>query len=943
MAAMAIPPAIVRIVGTIDTLIEKIAQAQALLASFGKDTVDGPQIGLTLKTLPARVEAARAEINTLLKGMPAEMAIRLKPGDLAAINTKLIEDLAVAQTVADQRPVYVATKLNTADLAALNARLVTEETMLQSVANAHPVQIPVQLEGAGGAAAALGGTGLLGGILGGAGGAARGALGLITGMMGGGAQAGGGTAGALGSAAGSVFGLGPEALIIGPILGLIGSAVGAAVGAGLTGIGAAGVGAVGMGTDLAGIGQAMNDLKQFRTAVTGLRTAQRQYAAAVKQFGAGSHQAVLALTHMRTASAHVKAVLSSFPKVAQGAIANLSHTITALRHIWDLLTGAAEAKGAHMITEFLHVVEKFVPVIARFASQNMSIITHGLKPFLKWLETTGLAMFTRLEKVFQKGLPTGTSALTHGLRLLFQIVTDVAPTLGHFMKMINTILTKYSTKTQGKVKSFVKTMISDFNAWMGLFQSLFDFGKAVLPLVAHLGKNIIKTVITPMVKTFTAFVKQFAATFKKFFTVHNKEMITGFGSVFKSMMPVIESVLLAFVNLAIAARPLTTTSLKTIASIIQYISTIITALAKLAQHKGSLLTVGKALLGQHPGEHLGTSAWHFLTGGFGYGKRVAKSQIPHATGNTWWNWFGFTIHKFLFGSAAGATLPGMGKLATGRAFTQVSHGQLNQMLAALEYERKHGAHGITTQIKAIQAYLHGGTAGHGMTLASGFLKTQGKAVSAAKKIGTDIHNAVYAALKAPTLGSDFDNHLAGSLSGAAHGVRSAAHRIGYTDIHQAVWKPLEAQKLASTFVDHLRGGLSSGSGKIRTVAHKIGYTDIHQAVWKPLQAQKLASTFVHHLAQALQKDAQELHTVSHKIGFTDIHQAVWRALDAQKLGHTFDTHLAQAILKTQSLVTSAASQLGAHAASAFNRAFASNVKNQTGQSVAKMNNPPIHR
>jgi hypothetical protein len=426
MAAMAIPPAIVRVIGTIDTLINKIAQAKALLGTLA-DSEATPKVGLTLKDLPAQVAAAREEIQAALR--PITEPIRLE------------------------------------DPAALGAEVLASAEAAQAVADAASIEVPVRVSGLGGAA---GEAALSAGLWA--------ALGL--GSTAGGHILGTGItipwAASMGSL-GQLLGGGIEHYLLSSV-GIIGSMIGGLLGGALLGGGALSTFAVGAGTDLAGIGQALGDITNVYEAQTKLNSAIAFYNTAVRLYGAGSTEAHYALERLQTAQINLNQALSSFNPIARQAVENDAAMLTSLHTLFDQATGMAENYGAQIIGKFLGVVPSFFNIIGGFATTNMKIIMQDIQPLLNWLSTDsrwgGLGVFTNLEKIFQSHLPTGIKALTTGFELFAKVMTLAAQQTGPFIRDLAELFTHLNHADFGHVAEIVTHLITLFRVWLGFWMSL---------------------------------------------------------------------------------------------------------------------------------------------------------------------------------------------------------------------------------------------------------------------------------------------------------------------------------------------------------------------------------------------------------------------------------------------------------------------------------------
>jgi hypothetical protein len=268
---------------------------------------------------------------------------------------------------------------------------------------------------------------------------------------------------AAGGSIGALMGLGPEHLIM-TAGGLLGSLAGGAVGGGLLATAGLTTTAVGMGTDLAGVGQATKNARNISKAMEARDKAAETY-------GANSRQAQTAQKQLDYAKSYVTPVAQQATTAYASAIHNLGES-------FKLLTGQAQKTGAEIGTQFVGAFQKFVPVIGKFAGQNMSILKTSLQPFLGWLQDSGksggLGIFTQLEVAFQKNLPTSIHAVTGAFELFMKTISHIVSTngVGGLMKGIDNFVTRMNTVDFNKWMSGVDSLIRQFHVWLGFFKVL---------------------------------------------------------------------------------------------------------------------------------------------------------------------------------------------------------------------------------------------------------------------------------------------------------------------------------------------------------------------------------------------------------------------------------------------------------------------------------------
>lgn len=312
---------------------------------------------------------------------------------------------------------------------------------------------------------------------------------------------------------GAFAGLGPEHVLM-TAAGLLGNAGAAAVGGGLLGLGTLGTAAVGMGTDMAGIGQAANDIKAVETAMTSLQQA-------VQTYGAGSQQAAQAQAQLNTA-------LAGFNPVARVAVLAASQTVEGFKAMFDQVTGQAEKLGAQIIQQAVQVGEKFLPTIGAYATQNTGMIQQGLQPLFAWLGSSkgGLGIFTQLEQKFQSQLPTGLSAMTNGIELFAHTVQDASQYTGPFLTKLADFFQRANTPSGlAKWDGEIGKLIGDFRNWEHLISAVVKDIAALFHNDAGTATSIVQT-ITQMLDRLHAWETSTSgsAALHNIFTVHKAEI-----------------------------------------------------------------------------------------------------------------------------------------------------------------------------------------------------------------------------------------------------------------------------------------------------------------------------------------------------------------------------------------------------------------------------------
>jgi hypothetical protein len=416
----------------------------------------------------ATIEEVKAALEDLSK-TPTEVTITANIMEAVA---KIGELRADAQSLGG-----ITIPISISDPQAL-AELVGIRSLLQGIAAVDPVSIPATMnmgpavaEFAAGAAAmeataaaAGGGSGLLG-ILGWGGGA----FGFAS----------------FGSIL-ALAGFGFEHFMA-TVLGLAGSLAGALVGGLTLAAGAFAVMGVGMLTDMAGMGQAAGDIKN-------VVQAQNALTQAIAVYGPKSTEAA-------TAQAQVNYQLSSFSPIARAAVLQAANTAQGFHQMFNQVTGQAESTGAQILNTLMLLGEKFLPIIGKYAAENMAIIQKALMPLEAWLAGPGLKIFTQLEQLFQNNLPYAMKAFTNGVELVIKILGYAAQQTGGFTKWLAAFFAKWnSASAWPAVEKGLNTVIAMFHTWWALIKqvgvTIFD----VFSKTLGLGTTIVSTVTQMLVK-----------------------------------------------------------------------------------------------------------------------------------------------------------------------------------------------------------------------------------------------------------------------------------------------------------------------------------------------------------------------------------------------------------------------------------------------------------
>lgn len=576
-----LPPVIVNIIAQDASFARAIQRDIALLKAFGKEDTN-PNVGLNDKVFLSDLAGAKAELLNFAKQvydarlgadaapLVAEIArMRAELRTLSPFDIKIDANIAAAE----------------AKIALLREQLAGLKTdaligsMLGGMTGSEPLAMnrrvtsmwPVPVGSASGGKSGL--PGWLGGLLGAKAGLDSNGnpLGLAAALGFGGGKTLLGALPTMGSL-GSLFGLGAEHLgAAGLGVGLSGLEAG--LGGGLLGLGSMGVMGVGMGTNMAGMGQASNDIKLVVQAQNQLNTAMQNYQYLARRYGSASAAATAALQSVRSAQANLNTTLGSFSPIARGAVLAAANTARGFEKMFDQVTGLAEKRGAQIIRQAMLVGEKFLPIIGQYAARNMAIISKSLnQPFnaktgagglFGWLKSGtkygGLGIFKDLESIFTKNLPTGMKALTQGIELFAKVVRDSAQYVGPFIHAIARLLTRLNSPGHAAALAHtIGKLIGIFRVWMrfilSIIRVLWNLGKAT----AGVGTGIIG-VFTHILNTVAKFLGALSnhKAVHGFFSAHYAQMVKGFGGVLEGVVPVVLSFAKAMMQIMTVTTRLT--------------------------------------------------------------------------------------------------------------------------------------------------------------------------------------------------------------------------------------------------------------------------------------------------------------------------------------------------------------------------------------------------
>ena len=573
MAEM-IPPAVIDIQGDDAQFVRVVGEVKAMLADLAKYASE-TKLSANAAPFEVKLGVVKQQLADFGKQLHrATLSADVAPleSKLTLVNQQLLDfarQLRDAQLGADAEPFWADIAKLRAEVAAMSpldvnvdanvgAALAKIEALRGALAGASlGALIPAAAGGGGGDAglAALlgaaagaegggGGGGGLGGLLSALGwGGGAGVFGMLRGM----------------ASFGSILdlaGFGAEHVAASAV-GVGGSMIGGLLGGGLLGLGALGTMGVGMGTDMAGIGQALGDIRNVVSAQNSLNQA-------IAEYGRSSYQA-------QQAQAQLNYTLSSFSPIARQAVLAAANTEQAFKTMFDAATGQAEKTGAQIIQQAMLVGEKFLPTIGKYAAENMGIIQRDIQPFFGWLTssastslhlpglkgttavgTGGLAIFQNLEQLFQRQLPTAIKAATAAFKVFAKVVDLAAQYTGGFMRAVADIATRLNSAHDFKgIAHEVGKLIGLFHSWLDLFGAVAKTIVEVFKPAVGLGQALADYLrsLFDQVSKFLS-LKGTQSAMNSLFNAHLVEVVKGLAGTFSDLLPILEGAFLAFLKVA---------------------------------------------------------------------------------------------------------------------------------------------------------------------------------------------------------------------------------------------------------------------------------------------------------------------------------------------------------------------------------------------------------
>jgi phage-related protein len=253
----------------------------------------------------------------------------------------------------------------------------------------------------------------------------------------------------------------------------------------------------------------------------------------------------------------------------------------------------------------------------------MSIIQKGLNPFEGWLDNKGsqggLGIFTQLEKVFQRNLPSAIQAGTQAFELFAKTVDYVAtnfggkliPYLAKFFTHINN-----SKSAMNSWHRIIRELVNDFfDVWdvvknlIKVLASLFSVfqgaGATVLQILAQILASIAKWFRTSGKGAATAM-----------FGAHESQLLQ-IKKIIADLMPILEAAANGFMVLEATVSAAITPILRIVAAIVGFIS-------HLVQSHGPMGRIARDFLGFVTGAVVATLAIRRFVSYFDLVKRVGN-------------------------------------------------------------------------------------------------------------------------------------------------------------------------------------------------------------------------------------------------------------------------------------------------------------------------------
>jgi hypothetical protein len=282
------------------------------------------------------------------------------------------------------------------------------------------------------------------------------------------------------------------ALFLGPALVSVGaSAVGAAIGGGLVAGG-------GLAMLTAGLGGFAIVAKTFVSGAKSVKTALDAYHLSVAQTGRYSDQSMKALQKLDATVA-----------VSGGApVLRAVRQWNALGKAFHDATGSSRGSLTGIFTDALGAARKVLPVFASETNKNSRAIRASLRPLFATLSgPEARSGFRSLSTQFRAALGPSSRGATDLFVVLLRALRVAAP---YFTQMARAFATwahslRATSSDSGKLSGFVRSMVGDFRAWLGLIGATGHLLLTIFRQSDTTGRGLVET-LTLGVRRFDAWI-----------------------------------------------------------------------------------------------------------------------------------------------------------------------------------------------------------------------------------------------------------------------------------------------------------------------------------------------------------------------------------------------------------------------------------------------------
>jgi len=239
--------------------------------------------------------------------------------------------------------------------------------------------------------------------------------------------------------------------------------------------------AVGMGSDMIVMKSTIADTQLLSKTLKSLEQATLFY-------GASSGQAQY---YTKLLNVQMQMLGNTAGVQAELGLAKLAATINSQ---WDQATSEARVQAVALLTQVLLLGQRYIPLVAEAARENLTIINQGLIPLFAWLKgPQGVGIFLDLENKFKKDLPTSVHAFSQAIEFLLRFLDLASNYAGGLVQGLDRLFT-YLNSSAGfaRVKKDVADVVAVFRIWKEFIKLLAQDLFLLLGQTVGVGNTIIQ-------------------------------------------------------------------------------------------------------------------------------------------------------------------------------------------------------------------------------------------------------------------------------------------------------------------------------------------------------------------------------------------------------------------------------------------------------------------